>query len=264
MNEMNPDIAFANRIEQFLRNVQDAYMESWKTCGACGVTVYNNVIRGRARCISGKVEDLLATALYEVLKDRVSNLHIFVDMPLSYDSKGCNRKGSRQKNICYPDIIISQKHDKQINVLYLLEVKVNLGWGRDKLAGDKVMPIEEEIAHRINALANTKVMSKKPIGMTQNRSLHGDEEDSLEFVISSDTKYDLILCSSKNVSSYLLNKARARISANPDKTCQLYVLSDEELSLKYLGKNKHQNMPAKLWSDDVVEWWRRIESIIRK
>lgn len=266
--------SFTERIEEFLHNVQAAYKESWTSCASCNTI--EHVIRGRARCIAGKVEDLLAASLYDILNNRMPDLLVFVDMPLSYEIEECDKSGKRQKDICYPDIIIAQKKDNQINVLYLLEVKINLGWGRHKLAGEEsytdnsgnkanrsISPIEDDIKNEFTALTNTKVWCRPPVSMKSQQDLHElIKNGELLFKVSSDARYDLILCSSKNVPKTVLNKARDRIGDDPDAVCQLYVLSDEELSLKYLGTKKEN--PANLCSSDVTKWERRVETIIRK
>lgn len=258
-------VIFTKRIEEFLHNVQKAYDESLKSCASCSTIGEKNVIRGRARCISGRVEDLFAEALYDVLKDSVEELRVFVDLPLSYERDERDDKGNKQKGICYPDVVVAQAKSDMMKVLYLVELKVDLGWGRHMLAGEvihngervKVTPIEEIVMHKLQELIGVKTWCKTPFCMKT-----WLEKDELQFVVSKDTRYDLIICSSKNVSQTALQKARERIGDNLRAVCQMYALSEKELSPKYDGKKKQRGAEDQLCSDDVGKWKSRIDALV--
>ena len=267
--------SFTQRVEQFLRSVQKAYAESWESCAICTPSEKQNIIRGRARCIAGRVEDLFAEALYDILKDRIEGLLVFVDLPLSYELNECDDKGKNLKGICYPDVVVAQRMANQINVLYLVELKVNLGWGRHKLTGEgmfkneetgkkewkEVTPIEDEITGKLQELIGVKVWSKIPFSMKSEQDFKEMMNDELRFVVTKDARYDLIVCSSKNVPKHVLQKARKRIGEDISAVCQLYVLSEDELSLKYVdNENCHDN--DVLCSKDVGKWKRRIDALV--
>ena len=268
---MSTPVCFTERIEQFLHNVQKAYEESY-CCVTCTSGIGKEVIRGRARCVAGRVEDLFAETLYDVLKDRITGLLIFVDLPLSYEY---DDNGKKTKAICYPDVVVAQMKEGRINVLYLVELKINLGWERHKLAGERmvkndktgnkeverVTPIEDEIVHELKELIGAKVWSKVPLGMESRQALQDVmNSGELQFVVSQDVRYDLIVCSSKNVPEPALQKARERIKDDLNAVCQMYVLSKEELSLKY-ARNKHDTN-ALLRSNDVDKWKKRIDALV--
>lgn len=268
---------FTQRVEQFLRSVQDAYAESWVSCAGCATSNEEGVIRGRARCIAGRVEDLFAEVLYDILKDHIKGLMVFVDLPLSYELNECDNKGKKLKGICYPDVVVAQRKVNQINVLYLVELKVNLGWGRHKLAGEgmfkneetgkkawkEVTPIEEEITGKLKELIGVRVWSKIPFSMKSGQDFDEViEDDELQFVVAKDARYDLIVCSSRNVPKYALQKARERIGEDINAVCQLYVLSEEELSLKYVDETRQHETKCLLCSKDVSKWKRRINTLV--
>ena len=267
---------FIQRINKFLHSVQEAYSESWESHVTCVAGTNKEVIRGRARCIAGRVEDLFAEALYDVLSECIQGLLVFVDLPLSYELDEYDDNGKKRKDICYPDVVVAQRKENQINILYLVELKVNLGWGRHKLAGEmfvkaesggkvkkSITPIEAEITHELEELIGKRVWSKIPFGMKSRENLQGVMNDGeLHFVVSNDTRYDLIICSSKNVPKAALQKARERIGSDESAICQMYVLSDAELSLKYADEKKKIDNDVMLCSHDVRKWKSRIGTLV--
>jgi hypothetical protein len=264
---------FTNRFELFLRSVQKIYTESWVSFTGCS-KINRKVIRGRARCVAGQVEDLFGETVYDILNKHIKGLIVFVDLPLSYER---NDNGKRLKTICYPDVVVAQRNESQIRILYLMEMKVNFGWGRHKLVGEgmfkndktgkkerrSVTPIEDDVKGVLQKLIGVKIWSKIPYGMTAKKnSTEVTKNSELQFVVSKDTKYDLIICSSKNVPKDALQKARERIGEDVNAVCQLYVLSDKELSLKYASKKQRPEGDSLLCSKDVNKWKCRINALV--
>lgn len=272
---------FTQRVEQFLRSVQKIYTESWVSFTGCS-KINRKVIRGRARCVAGQVEDLFGETVYDILNKHIKGLIVFVDLPLSYECNECDDKGKRLKDVCYPDVVVAQMSDNKINILYLVELKVNFGWGRHKLAGEMVVknektgkkekktvtPIENEIVRKLQNLIGVKVWCKIPYNMREEKDFVDEKKNEqqkkneLRFVVSKDTRYDLIICSSKNVPKDALKKARERIGEDVNTICQLYVLSDKELSLKYACKKQRHKYDGLLCSEDVDKWKRRIDALV--
>jgi hypothetical protein len=113
-----------------------------------------------------------------------------------------------------------------------------------------------------------KVWCKIPYDMREEKDFieekknEQQKKNELRFVVSKDTRYDLIICSSKNVPKDALKKARERIGEDVNAICQLYVLSDKELSLKYACKKQRHKYDGLLCFEDVDKWKRRIEALV--
>lgn len=262
---------FKDRVEQVLKDIQKVYSESYNCFLSNGQKTDKNIIRGRARCVSGRVEDLTAELLFDWVKMKVDDVFVFVDLPLSFETCEKGKNGKSKLDICYPDIVVARHVRERYEILYMVELKVNLGWGRHKLAGyqmvkgnggekkkEIVKPIEQELYDDLNNLRNVGVWAKWPAG-TQGKTGEGNS-DRITFKLSSTAKYDLVICSSKNVSKAELKLARARIARNDSAMVQMYVLSDAELSVKYTDKKDAKKQHG-LCSDDVEKWGERINSV---
>ena len=257
-------MAFGERIEKCLRDIRRAYAESWSSVSPDGEKRNACVLRGRARCISGRAEDYLATVVYDYLKDKIKGLVVFVDLPLSYELDEHNEKGKRIKDICYPDIVLARERNKKMEVIYLAEIKMNAGWARHKLIGKvevrdskgkilrnkngkkrmrKIDPIEKEIHDELLRLMEAKrIWSKMPVDKSKIlvRCLTANGE--IDFKLRPNLWYDLILCSSRNVQKEALQVARDRIEEKVGLPCRMYVLSDAELSEKHIGDSERRKI----------------------
>ena len=115
-----------NELDYFLNRVHQAYVDARKPLCAdelCGLTIE----RGRSRTISGIAEDYFTELLYkEIDKD---GLHFFVDQPLV---------GGTHK--VYPDVIIARPRATKsdyFDILYMLDLKMDVGYHRDITAGKR-------------------------------------------------------------------------------------------------------------------------------
>lgn len=286
LDRKRPSMIFRKRIEKCLKDIRRAYAESWSSISPDGKKRKACVLRGRARCVSGKAEDYLAAAIYDYLKDRIKGLVVFVDLPLSYELNGIDAKGNRIKDICYPDIVLARERNKKMEVIYLAEIKMNAGWTRHKLIGKvdvrdskgvvlrnkngkkrmrRIDPIEKEIHDELLCLIGAKkVWSKTPFdeGRILAKCLTANEE--IVFKLRPNLWYDLILCSSRNVQKEALQIARDRMKATNELPCRMYVLSDAELSEKHIGESERRKIAEQgetLCTADVEKWGCRLNDL---
>ena len=279
-------MGFEERVERCLESIRDAYSKSWHSCLSCGGSAEKNVIRGRARCISGQVEDLIAEVVYDCVVEELRDVVVFVDTPLSYETGKINPKGKPELDICYPDVILTRPNGNgKMEVLYMIELKVNLGWKRHKLAGfeirrdgngkpvldetgkkvrDSIIPIEDDMERELSKLQDVRVRSK--VGVDKKGAMLGqcaDGDDKIEFVINSAVWYDLVVCSSKNVPKWALEAAEQRIAKSNQERVQMFVLSNSELSGKHASK-KELAMGSPKCTDDVARWGGRLELLVQR
>lgn len=277
---------FKEMVGNCLKGIRDAYSQSWNSILHCGGSGEKNVIRGRARCISGQVEDLIAETLYNYVVKELEDVIVFIDLPLSYETGEYDEKGAPELDICYPDVILARPNsDGKMEVLYMLELKVNLGWGRHKLAGfevrrdekgkpilDKegkkekkpITPIEKDMEQELLALQGVRVTSK--VGLNINRAdlkEYAGNDSRLEFVFNSSVRYDLVVCSSKNVPKETLKAAKERIANNNNAQVQMYVLTDAELSRKHASPKELATVDP-VCCDDVARWGERLDQLVHK
>lgn len=275
---------FKEMVGDCLKGIRDAYSQSWNSILHCGGSGEKSVIRGRARCISGQVEDLIAEMVYDYAAKELEDVVVFVDLPLSYETGEYDEKGVPEFDICYPDVILARPNsDGKMEVLYMLELKVNLGWGRHKLTGfevrrdekgkpvlDKegkkeknpIKPIEVDMANELLALQGVRVTSK--VGLNIKRTdlkKYADDDGRLEFVFNSSVWYDLVVCSSKNVSKGALKAAKDRIAKSNNARVKMYVLTPSELSSKHASPKELATVDP-VCGDDVARWGERLDQLI--
>ena len=150
------------------------------------------IIRGRSHTISGALEDL--TALF-ISKNIPGKFIIFIDQPMPFGTHGSK----------YPDLAI--KNLKNNTITSLVDVKTDLGWGRDKML--------EFCQYWNSAIEDIKGSSVK--------FKSGIPKNYYECDISKNVKYHIIISSLKNSGNTLENDVN---KINKMKNVKLYIFSD--------------------------------------
>ena len=203
-----------NELDHFLNRVHQAYVEARRPLCAdelCGLTIE----RGRSRTISGIAEDYFAELLYkEIDKD---GLHFFVDQPLV---------GGTHK--VYPDVIIARPHATKsyyFDILYMLDLKMDVGYHRDITAGKR--PTLTYIEKAGNLLKDLALLRDAPELSTKSGSKKKSKTDRSApryyFSMHPQSSYDEVIITSKNAGNRAKEKELIERAKDPD--CNIWVLS---------------------------------------
>lgn len=203
-----------NELDYFLNRVHQAYVEARRPLCAdelCGLTIE----RGRSRTISGIAEDYFAELLYkEIDKD---GLHFFVDQPLV---------GGTHK--VYPDVIIARPHATKsdcFDILYMLDLKMDVGYHRDITAGKR--PTLTYIEKAGNLIKDLALLRDAPELSTKSGSKKKSRTDRSApryyFSMHPQSSYDEVIITSKNAGNK--TKEQELIERAKDPNCNIWVLS---------------------------------------
>lgn len=195
--------------QQFIQEIRKQVENSRSIVKASFYDDSQVVKRGRSRSISGILEDCFAEFLYVNLKDIIQNLYIFVDQPISY-------KDSDGKSITrYPDVLVCSEEDKKYKILYMFDLKTNIGWMRDKIKseGDEHDKFVEELK------ISNEVMGKDG----------SSKEEKYTFIVSHKIRYDLVILTNRNIKKDLFESQIRQVNEECKNT-SAWVLSNSELN----------------------------------
>jgi len=255
---------FVSSVKKYLKKLSELYVSA---CGDLDAITDRGalIIRGRARCISSYAEDKMAELIRDVLSPHVENLVVFVDMPLCFYGTKKRKDGEPKVETCYPDVVIGKMiSEGRYEILHLLELKVNAGWCRDKMTGERTVggkvtsteTLDSELTQEIVALTtNKKVWA--------NAYLHnGRRKERIEIIVSEKLRYDLVVCSSRNISASQLKSAEARINTAENDSVRMFVLTDKEIAPKYANDSKrNKNALLDDVRGDVESWCLRLNNV---
>lgn len=199
----------SNQLTRFLNAIHKEYFNAKQILVKARYT--KRVIRGRGRSISSITEDLFAKLLCRIFKSK--NIIIFVDQPVSLVEEG---------QVYYPDIIITKKlKDKKFEILYMLDLKMDIGWHRNT-----AFQHPKKLEECCDEMKNSRLKAK-----LKNKLLN--EKNNFEFYICDDASYDMVIVSSRN-------------SGNPKNESKLLKLSSQNnKNLWVLSYGSHPNRAEK-------------------
>lgn len=137
---------------------------------------FQNVKRGRAKCGSGLIEDILARMVYENVICADENYIVLVDWPVTAEGKGAPK---------YHDFLLCRKQkDGCLLIVYAADLKTNSGFFR------------AEIKTAYKTIADKLLGLKKAAGLSSRQIFC--KEGKSHFKCSPNALYDLIIYSSVN------------------------------------------------------------------
>ena len=160
----------------FVKAVEKAY-DRLKLVEGKGTV--KQVLRGRAKCASGLLEDIFASEVYDNIVSRNDQYVVLVDWPISYKLQG----GRKRTN--YHDFILCRKQKSGIlQIIYVADLKTNCGYFRNSIG-----KTYDKMADKLKNL-------KKAIELTSRNLSEGDGTQF--FKCPPSALYDLIIYSSVN------------------------------------------------------------------
>lgn len=106
--------------KSFLKAVRSAYRFSHELESRTMDLNDREIIRGRAHCVAGIIEDAFAVYLSQAIPRRYGELTLFIDQPIIIN---------RARQPRYPDLMICREGDDcDYEILYAAELKANTGW----------------------------------------------------------------------------------------------------------------------------------------
>lgn len=156
--------------DKFLNAVKRAYRDSHNVVSRFREVAGRKVIRGRAHCVAGVIEDLLAQFLKGAIPKRCGDLVFFVDQPIIIDH-------ARQPR--YPDLLICRQINNGYRLLYGAELKANIGWHHGRLH-----EIVDEAFTLLGQIRGAKKISGK---------LYDQRDKHCVFKVGNKFKYDVII-----------------------------------------------------------------------
>jgi len=150
---------------------------------------HHKISRGRSHSISSSVEDLFAKYLIELNSEIDS---ILVDQPVSV-------KG----HTFYPDLSIVRAN----KLVAFFDIKMDLGWKRSELTN-----IFRNYLSKLDDIGGKFAAIKD-----------GKSKEKLQYKISDNAIYDIVIITDQNINPTILNKHLAEIGNN--ESVQVHVLS---------------------------------------
>ena len=169
------------------------------------------ITRGRKRCISGMFEDEFAKLTLRHIVGKSNGYRIFVDYPITIPRI---RKRNKSK---YIDFMLCKESDKEMDVIYMAEMKLDTGWMRSSVY---------KVAKKLDTLLG-EVLTTKDISSKAEDSVC--EDDRLYFKFSPVTLYDLIILSAAN-NGYDVIKRACKLAQKRLST-RIFVLTDQSVNM---------------------------------
>ena len=178
----------------FVKAVEKAY-DSLKLVEGKGSV--KQVLRGRAKCASGLLEDIFASEVYDNIVGRNGQYVVLVDWPISHKLQGERNRTN------YHDFILCRKQNSGIlQIIYVADLKTNCGYFRNS--------IDEIYGDMAGKLTNLK----KAIKLTSRNLSEGDGTQL--FKCAPTALYDLIIYSSVNSNANFVSQIDACNKKNTD------------------------------------------------
>ena len=215
-----------NTMREFLDLVASLYEKAKKPSSRL---FDKRIVRGRAKCIASQAEEAFADFICKSILRKKPHYKVFVDFPITVNFK-C---GDKHKTTRYVDFMLCrEENDKHYRILYMAELKMNMGWMRDQ-----VVSCADDMNSLCKALFSGDISARNG----------GEGSSRMKFSISKETKYDLIILSGVNTDLETLRDGVNKINNRNDGYTHAVILTNEPIR-----KGCHINKGDKKLLDDRI------------
>lgn len=170
--------------------------------------VDKRVVKGRARCIAAQTEEAFANFVCQSILGKKHGFKVLVDFPITIECDG----GKSTRYIDF--ILVKSIGDNRYEIRYMVELKMNIGWMRDR-----VLDTVKELRKQVEVMRQGH-LSSRPGGRNSKR---------LEFVLPKRARYDLVIVSGVNGELEELKKVQSACNKRKRETTRLTILCDEAI-----------------------------------
>lgn len=188
-------------MREFLNHIAVLYNKAKRR----SYNVDKRVVKGRARCVASQTEEAFANFVCQSILGKKPGFRVLVDFPITIECDG----GKSTRYIDF--ILVKSIEDNRYEIRYMVELKMNIGWMRDRIL-DTVRELRKQIA-----VMRRGHLSSRPGGKNSKR---------LEFIFSKSARYDLVIVSGVNGELEELKKVQSDCNKRKCETTRLMILCD--------------------------------------